>query len=165
MQSLTADPLRRDAPIDEQLRTRLGAVPIDMTRESAIGRFVRDVATFELAGTRLSIAFAPLQPGVYTAERAETSPPSRSPMAETELSGVYAALDAQDWNAALALLDSASPPTSTGLEARYIRALVADITGNRDAARAAYFTLWADAPASAWGQAAAYHLEQQTPSG
>ncbi|MCS7070201.1 MAG: hypothetical protein NZM00_01755, partial [Anaerolinea sp.] len=100
----------------------------------------------------------------YSAERIESVVSQAFTPTAAGVSALDLFLTTEDVRAVLAVIDttirtrqSAGEPAPAAL--RYGRALALDLLGDRIGARAAYYALWEDEPASPWGQAAAAHLE------
>lgn len=163
-------PLRRDQPIVEQLAER--GLPVGQTLTVAqVGQAVREVVRLDLAGPRWW-AFAPLQPDVYTAERAAppagaaSALPTPLPPAEIDVpEAAYRALLRDDSPAsALSVLETAvsrNPGVPLSSAAQYLRAYCYDLLADRTRARDSYYALWQSDPRSVWGLLAAAHLEQR----
>jgi hypothetical protein len=161
-------PLSRDQSIESQLG-QLGITVLDTRTISEIGRLNREAVHFNL-GSDQWWAFAPLAEDTYTAEKiappAGHQPPAAPlPAVIQPPENAYATLLVNAAPAGtLNMLDNAmrdNPGADLSPSARFLQALCYDLLGDRANARAAYFALWTDAPASLWGQLAAAHLEQR----
>jgi hypothetical protein len=158
----TENPPGRGIPLAEQIAA-LGGRVIEQTTVREVGRLDRQLVRFEL-GLEHLWSFAPVRPETYSAERVDSALPVRPTPVDADLSVVDRFAAVGDARAALAVLETeiraqqaAGVPVSAGL--RYGRALALDLLGDRAGARAAYYDLWRDDPASPWGRAAAAHLE------
>lgn len=161
-------PLQRSEPLLSQLEDR-GLSVLQSFTISEVGRAPREVVQFNIPGASWW-AFAPLDRSVYTAERLDQAPPGYAPatLPPALISpplGAYEALYARnDLAGALAALSTAVsenpdiPLTSEGL---YVQALIYDLSGDRIAARQAYYDLWERYPLNLWGQLASVHLERR----
>jgi hypothetical protein len=162
----TEQPLRRDLPIDEQLAS-LGIRVRERYTLRQVGRLEREAFGFDLAGPRWW-AFAPLNQELYTAEA--ISPPTESEAAARTLRTVHpteqavAALVSGDLSATLVSLENAArerPDAPLSPAFLFVRALTRDFIGDREGARADYYRVWSEFPATRWGQLAAGHLERR----
>lgn len=151
-------PPRRDQPLAEQIAA-LGGQVIEQTTSREVGRLDREIVRFVL-GTEQVWSFAPLQPDIYTVSRVDAVQPITDGGILSPDDAVQAAFILNDDPAAaLAIAEATQRESTASSEIRYAGALALDLLGDRTAARAAYYALWADDPASAWGRAAALHLE------
>ncbi len=164
---LTEMPLRRDAPISQQLAER-GIEVLDQVTIQQLGRLDRPAVRFDLAGVQWW-AFAPLDPDAYRAERISAppgfeTPPASDLPADSIPAQALDAFAAGDLAGTLLALDNAAraaPGTMPTLGHVFLRALCQELLGDRAAARSGYYALWRDHPASIWGQLAAAHLERR----
>lgn len=165
---LAERPFRRDQPVEAQLAV-LGINVLDKLTLSEVGRFDRQAFRFDL-GTDRWWAFAPLDRETYQAE--PIAPPAGFTRT-TETPLVVVEPPPAVWDAllrdnqpevALTVLANAVrdfPGVPLSSSARYVQALSYDLLSDRNNARAAYYALWSDDPASIWGQLAAAHLERR----
>lgn len=161
----TETPPSRDLPLSDQIAA-LGGRVIEQATIREVGRLDRQVVRFEL-GLEHVWSFAPLQPGIYTAERVEPQGDGQFTPGATDLAPILNAfLATDDPGAALTVFETeirsrqvtgAGAPVPGSL--LYGRALALDLLGDRAGARAAYYEVWQREPASPWGRAAAAHLE------
>lgn len=161
-----ANPLSRGRPVVEQLEER-GLPVLETVTISEIGRANREAVNFNLYGASWW-AFAPLGESTYTAERID--PPggfavAAAPIAFVEApDNAYNALFGNDPLGALAALNNAatsSPGAPLSPSARYLQAVSYDLSGDRRAARDAYYNLWKDFPTTLWARLAAAHIERR----
>lgn len=159
------NPLLRENDLIEQLEAR--NLPIlETTIIAEVGRANRQAVNFALTGSSWW-AFAPtgeifyvpgpIDPPAGFAPASLPDAPAEAPEA------AFTALFAGNLNTALTAIDNAARDTSAGLapSARYMKALLYDLLGDRQNARRAYYELWSNLGASTWGQLAAAHLERR----
>jgi hypothetical protein len=164
------DPIRRDAPLVDQLEA-MGLPVLEVVTVSQAGFLDRQVVSFNLTGSSWW-SFAPTNEDIYVPEISE--PPVMFESASFPAALIDppdAAYDAllieNDAVGALNILRNeaaANPDVPLSAAARYLQALCYDLIGDRLAARQAYYELWRDLPDSPWGQLAGAHLELRQPS-
>ncbi|MFW5748025.1 MAG: hypothetical protein ACOCYT_00270 [Chloroflexota bacterium] len=134
-----------------------------------VGRADRQYVRFNLTGTGWW-SFAPTGDEFYV-----PSPADQPPGFAEQLIAAPATLDvlptafdalinADDPVTALNILENAqgdNPGSVLGFEGRYLRALALELTGERIAARDAYYRLWVDAAGTIWGPLAGAHVERR----
>jgi hypothetical protein len=160
------NPIIREAPALPQIE-RLGLPILETTTISQAGRRDRLAVSFDLTGASWW-TFAPTDETYYVA--APVDPPVAiaevaSPAALVELPpGAFTAMLNGQVSVALNAVDNAmrdNPGVPLSLPARYMKALGYDLLGDRQAAGRAYYELWAEQPATAWGRLAGAHLERR----
>jgi hypothetical protein len=161
-QFFVENPVPLDANLVDVLET-LGLSVQQTVTVTQVGFLPRQVVDFALPGASWW-SFAPTGDEVFVPT--PTDPPvefaEAAPAAEP-VAVPQAALDAllvDDRPAdALTALANVSAPLS--IEAQYVQALAYDLTGNRTAARRAYYDLWVNTTGTVWGQLAGAHLERR----
>jgi tetratricopeptide (TPR) repeat protein len=157
--------LRGDQDLQVQLE-QFGFPVAETTTITQVGRATRVVIRFDLVGAD-SFGFFVDRDGFYVSER-QATPTGTNSVANTTLETPLGAIDAllgdDNPQGAIALIDTFEAnlgAASLSPISQYIRALAYDLTGKRDQARTAYYTLWQASGASIWGQLAGEHLEQR----
>lgn len=153
-------------PLDANLVDALEALglPVQQTvTVTQVGFLPRQVVDFALPGAGWW-SFAPTGDEVFVPTPTDPPVETITTITTAEPASVpQAALDAllvDDRPAdALTALENVSRPLS--VQAQYVQALAYDLTGNRTAARRAYYDLWVNFPGSVWGQLAGAHLERR----
>ncbi|MEO1287045.1 MAG: hypothetical protein AAFV93_04700 [Chloroflexota bacterium] len=158
-----------DLTTDEDLEQQLAAVGLPVLESvvtNEIGRAERTVVNFEYFDSGW-YAFVANSDGEYRYEPAEAPigfDEAIFPLAliEAPQSALDALLVDDDPARVLAIFDNIireNPDTPLAPDAIYLQALASEFTGDRDASREFYYTIWETYPDRIWGQIAAQHLE------
>ncbi len=155
-----------EADLRAQLTAR-GLPVTEVTESRPVGLAPRLHVRFDLAGSSWW-AFV-LSENAFAIPQAASPPPGYVPPAPA-LDGplpvpadAFALLTAGEPVAALTVLDNAilqADAPALSAEGRYFTGIALALSGDRDAARTAFYDLWAEAPASTWGALAGVHLSR-----
>lgn len=160
-------PIPRESDLEAQLEAR-GLPVLEIVTVSQIGRADRQVVNFNLIGSSWW-AFAPTDPVAWVSEI--TEPPVAfadatlpAALIQPPAAAYEALFERNDPVRVLTVLENAllqNPDAPFSAEARFMQALSYDLSGDRPAARQAYYNLWVEFSSSAWGQLAGAHLERR----
>lgn len=160
-------PLLTNGDIRDQLEAR-GLTVLATTTVNRVGQRQRQAAQLDLQGG-LWVAFSvnPADDSVYLFERIDApegfvtpTPPPAFVDLRPQLREVL--LLRENATAAISAINTIEASYGTlPAEFRFVRALSHDLAGNREQARAQYYTLWTDDPGGLWGMLAARHLERR----
>lgn len=164
---LDEQPFVLDEPLDAQA-AQLGLSISSSITVNQVGLLPRQAVLFDLANGQWW-SFAPVGDGVYTAEMIDTpegfaAVPVPPPLITAPDTVYRALLESNNPAEALNIIDNmvrANPNVPLSSAVRFVQAISYDLLGDRTNARQAYYSLWRDDAASAWGQLAAAHLERR----